>query len=237
MLNALFNPAALSALLQVIMIDIVLAGDNAVAVGLAAAGLPRHQRRTAIVCGLAVAVVARISFAVLTTQLLGIVGLLFGGGILLLSVGWKMWRELRAQAMAEEAAADAVLGNDPAIEPLVKPKTLREALTQILIADIAMSLDNVLAVAGAAREHPVVLVVGLLVSVALMGAAAHAIAHLLHRFHWVGYVGVLIVFYVALHMMWQGYHDVVRDVSHLGLCKQIPVCGANIRSHATTWFQ
>ncbi|MEJ0024023.1 MAG: YjbE family putative metal transport protein [Alphaproteobacteria bacterium] len=223
MLNNLLDPAAFSALLQVIMIDIVLAGDNAVAVGLAAAGLPLHQRRTAIFCGLAAAVVARISFAVLTTQLLGVVGLLFGGGLLLLGVGWKMWRELRDQAIADEAAADAALDNDPATEPLVKPKSFREALTQILIADVAMSLDNVLAVAGAAREHPTVLILGLLVSVALMGIAAHAIAHLLHRFRWIGYVGVLIVFYVALHMMWQGYNDVVRDIGPANLCKQIPL--------------
>jgi len=216
MLDEVFSAPALAALLQVLLIDLVLAGDNAVAVGLAAAGLPAEQRRKAIFWGLAVAVVTRIGFALVTTQLLGIVGLLFAGGLLLLWVCWKMWRELRHQASADEVAAAAAMDDDPATDPKVKPKSFRDALIQILIADISMSLDNVLAVAGAAREHPVVLVFGLLLSIALMGVAAHAIARLLHRYRWIGYVGLVIVLYVALHMMWQGSRDVVKDLGFTG---------------------
>jgi YjbE family integral membrane protein len=217
MLESLFSPGAFSALLQVLMIDLVLAGDNAVAVGVVAAGLPADQRRRAIFWGLVAAVVTRIAFALITTQLMGIIGLLFAGGILLLWVCWTMWREMRAQAAMDEAAAEAVLDADPATEPTgARPKTLRSALIQILIADVSMSLDNVLAVAGAAREHPTVLVLGLLVSIALMGVAASAIARLLHHYRWIGYIGLLIVLYVALHMMWQGHRDVVEDLGRTG---------------------
>src|SRR5688572_14594414 len=141
MLEELLSPSALSALVQVLLIDLVLAGDNAVAVGLAAAGLPAEQRRKAIFWGLAVAVITRIGFALITTQLLGVVGLLFAGGLLLLWVCWKMWRELRHQAVAAEEAAEAALDSDPATEPKVRPKSFREALLQILIADVSMSLD------------------------------------------------------------------------------------------------
>jgi YjbE family integral membrane protein len=219
MFEELLTPSALSALLQVLMIDLVLAGDNAVAVGLAAGGLPPEQRRKAIFCGLVAAVVTRIGFALITTQLLGIVGLLFAGGLLLLWVCWKMWREMRDQAEPEEEAAEAVLDADPTTEPAAaiakrQPKSFREALIQILIADVSMSLDNVLAVAGAAREHPTILVFGLVLSIALMGVAAHAIARLLHKYRWIGYVGLIIVLYVALHMMWEGHHDVVRDLGY-----------------------
>jgi YjbE family integral membrane protein len=159
-------------------------------------------------------VVIRSGFALITTQLLGVVGLLFAGGLLLLWVCWKMWRELRDQAIAGEEAAEAALDSDPSTEPKVQPKTFRQALVQILIADVSMSLDNVLAVAGAAREHPGILVFGLVLSIALMGVAAHAIARLLHRYRWIGYVGLIIVLYVALHMMWEGYRDVVQDLGY-----------------------
>jgi YjbE family integral membrane protein len=218
MFEELLSPGALSALLQVLMIDLVLAGDNAVAVGLAAGGLPQEQRKKAILYGLIAAVVLRIGFALITTQLLGIVGLLFAGGLLLLWVCWKMWRELHQQAEPEEAAAEAVLDADPSTEPAAavakrQPKTFREAFTQILIADVSMSLDNVLAVAGAAREHPAILVFGLLLSIALMGVAATYIAKLLHRYRWIGYVGLLIVLYVALHMMWEGHRTAVVDLN------------------------
>lgn len=216
MFEELLTPAALSALFQVLMIDLVLAGDNAVAVGLAAGGLPPEQRRKAIFWGLAAAVITRIGFALITTQLLGIIGLLFAGGVLLLWVCWKMWRELRDQAVAQEEAAEAALDSDPTTEPKVKPKSFKDALIQILIADVSMSLDNVLAVAGAAREHPAILVFGLLMSIALMGVAAHAIARLLHRYRWIGYIGLLIVLYVALHMMWQGSQDVIADMGWAG---------------------
>jgi YjbE family integral membrane protein len=214
MLEELLNPAALTALFQVLMIDLVLAGDNAVAVGLAAGGLAPELRRKAIFWGLAAAVVTRIGFALITTELLGIVGLLFAGGLLLLWVCWKMWRELREQAAHGEAQAQAAMDNNPATEPVAKPKTFKDALIQILVADVSMSLDNVLAVAGAAREHPGVLVFGLLLSIALMGVAAHAIARLLHRYRWIGFIGLAIVLYVALHMMWQGQQDVVADLGY-----------------------
>lgn len=208
--------SALSALFQVLMIDLVLAGDNAVAVGLAAAALPLAQRRKAILYGLIAAVVLRIGFALITTQLLQIVGLLFAGGVLLLWVCWKMWRELRHQAEEGEEIAEAVLDADPATEPKVKQaKTFREAFIQILVADVSMSLDNVLAVAGAAREHPGILVFGLLLSIALMGVAATYIARLLHKYRWIGYVGLIIVLYVALHMMWEGHRTVVVDLGRV----------------------
>jgi YjbE family integral membrane protein len=211
----LLSPSALTALFQVLMIDLVLAGDNAVAVGLAAGGLPQEQRKKAILWGLAAAVVIRIGFALITTQLLGIIGLLLAGGLLLLWVCWKMWRELRHQAQAEEVAAGAAMDNDPSTTPNVKPaKSFKDAFLQILIADISMSLDNVLAVAGAAREHPAILVFGLIMSIALMGVAASWIAKLLHRYRWIGYVGLLIVLYVALHMMWEGHQQVVADLGY-----------------------
>jgi YjbE family integral membrane protein len=211
----LLSPAAFTALFQVLMIDLVLAGDNAVAVGLAAGGLPPDQRKKAILWGLAAAVVIRIAFALITTQLLGIMGLLLAGGVLLLWVCWKMWRELRNQAHSEEVAAGAAMDDDPATVPQVKPaKSFKDAFLQILVADISMSLDNVLAVAGAAREHPAILVFGLILSIGLMGVAANWIAKLLHRFRWIGYIGLLIVLYVALHMMWEGHREVVADLGY-----------------------
>ncbi|CAN7287199.1 TerC family protein [Phenylobacterium sp. LjRoot219] len=216
MLESLLSPGAISALLQVLMIDLVLAGDNAVAVGVVAAGLPPDQRKRAIFWGLVAAVVTRIGFALITTQLMGVIGLLLAGGILLLWVCWKMWKEMRAQAAVDEATAEAVLDADPATEPnVVQAKSFRSALIQILIADVSMSLDNVLAVAGAAREHPSVLVFGLLVSIALMGVAATWIARLLHHYRWIGYVGLAIVLYVALHMMWEGHRDLITDLGRV----------------------
>lgn len=205
------DPAAAgAALLQVLMIDLVLAGDNAVAVGLAAGGLPQEQRKKAILYGLIAAVVLRIGFALITVQLLAIIGLLLAGGVLLLWVCWKMWREMRDQAAHDEAQAQAALDNDPATVPVVKQaKSFKAAFIQILIADVSMSLDNVLAVAGAAREHPGIMVFGLLLSIALMGVAATWIAKLLHKHRWIGYVGLAIVLYVAVHMIWQGYREVV----------------------------
>lgn len=214
----LFTPAALTALGQVLMIDLVLAGDNAVAVGLAAAALPVEQRRKAILIGLAAAVVLRIGFALVTVQLLAIIGLLLAGGVLLLWVCWKMWRELREQATHDQAEAQHELelamaiehGKGPTPEELgLKRKTFGAALLQIMIADVTMSLDNVLAVAGAAHEHPWIMVFGLILSIALMGIAATYIAKLLNRYRWIGYIGLVIVLYVALHMIWDGYRSVV----------------------------
>ncbi|CAN7425436.1 TerC family protein [Brevundimonas sp. LjRoot202] len=208
----------LAALGQVLMIDLVLAGDNAVAVGLAAAALPTELRRKAILIGLAAAVVLRIGFALITVQLLAIIGLLLAGGILLLWVCWKMWRELREQATHDQAEAEHELelalaiehGKGPSPEELgLKRKSFGAALLQIMIADVTMSLDNVLAVAGAAHDHPMIMVFGLVLSIALMGIAATFIARLLNKHRWIGYVGLVIVLYVALHMIWDGARSVV----------------------------
>jgi YjbE family integral membrane protein len=228
-----------AALLQVLMIDLVLAGDNAVAVGLAAGGLPQKDRKKAILYGLIAAVVLRIAFALITVQLLAIIGLLLAGGVLLLWVCWKMWRELREQAAEGEADAQAAL-NGETVAPRVKPaKSFRDAFLQILIADVSMSLDNVLAVAGAAREHPGILVFGLLLSIALMGVAATWIAKLLHRYRWIGYIGLLIVLYVALHMMWEGHRQVAVDLNKVDAYNAVmpdmldisPAEAAKFRSH------
>jgi YjbE family integral membrane protein len=207
-----------TALGQVLLMDLVLAGDNAVAVGLAAAALPQEQRKRAILIGLAAAVVMRIGFALITVQLLALVGLLLAGGLLLLWVCWKMWRELREQATHDQAEAEKELelalsiehGSGPSPEELgVKRKTFGAALLQIMIADLTMSLDNVLAVAGAAHEHPWIMVFGLILSIALMGVAATFIAKVLHRYRWIGYIGLVVVLYVALHMIWDGARQVV----------------------------
>jgi YjbE family integral membrane protein len=197
----IFTAAGLTALMQVIAIDLVLAGDNAVVIGLAAAGLPADQRKKAILVGILAATVLRIIFASITVQLLAIVGLLLAGGLLLLWVCWKMWRELRSQHGAEgEDALEAAEG---------KPKkTFWQAASQIVIADVSMSLDNVLAVAGAAREHPTVLVAGLALSIAMMGIAANFIARLLTKHRWIAYVGLAIILYVALDMMYRGALEV-----------------------------
>src|SRR6186997_2920907 len=189
---------AITAVLQVIMIDLVLAGDNAVVIGLAAAGLPPAQRSKAILVGIIAATVLRLAFAAIAIELLAIVGLLLAGGILLLWVCWKMWRELRGPS-AEDTEA-ALLKHDAH----VPRKTFAQAAWQIVIADVSMSLDNVLAVAGAAREHPVVLVFGLVLSIALMGFAASFVARLLHRYRWIAYLGLLIIFLVAVKMMLDG---------------------------------
>jgi len=205
-----FTPEAMTALLQVIGIDLVLAGDNAIVIGLAAAGLPKELRAKAILVGIIAATVMRIGFALVTTQLLAVTGLLFAGGILLLWVCWKMWRELsmpHATGDAAEALANSDLNADGTIAGGVKPKTFAQAATQIVIADVSMSLDNVLAVAGAAHEHPEVLIFGLGLSIALMGLAASWIASLLNKFRWIAYVGLVIILYVALKMMWEGWHE------------------------------
>ncbi|CAH1668359.1 TerC family protein [Chelatococcus asaccharovorans] len=211
-MSEFFTGEALTALLQVIMIDLVLAGDNAIVIGLAAAGLPKDQRAKAILIGIIAATVLRIIFAGLTTQLLQIVGLLLAGGILLLWVCWKMWRELRTPHAEEEAAvealADADLNADGTIAGGAPRKTFAQAAWQIVIADVSMSLDNVLAVAGAAREHPGVLVFGLALSIALMGIAASFIANLLQRFRWIAYVGLAVILYVALEMIYRGAVEV-----------------------------
>lgn len=210
-LGYLLTPEALQAFLQVVMIDLVLAGDNAVVIGLAAAGLPKEQRGKAIVIGIIAATVLRIIFALMTTVLLGIIGLLIAGGVLLLWVCWKMWRELRTPHHTdEEALTGEDLDGDGKIagEPITKKKSLRDAVIQIIVADVSMSLDNVLAVAGAAHDHPEILVFGLVLSVLLMGVAATFVARLLHKHRWIAYVGLVIILYVAVKMIWDGYAQV-----------------------------
>jgi len=222
--------AELSALLQVIMVDLVLAGDNAIVVGMVAAGLPREQRAKVILIGIAAATLLRVAFAVVTSQLLQIIGLTLAGGILLLWVCWKLWRELR-QHKREDTAVDHVEAGVGGVLPTADfdavrsapasalpglhvdnapLKTLRNAVIQIVVADVSMSLDNVLAVAGVARDHTWVLVIGLILSVAFMGAAAALIAGLLKRFHWIAYIGLAIILYVACQMIWDGTHEVVK---------------------------
>lgn len=200
------SPDFAAAFLQVVLIDLTLAGDNAVVIGLAAAGVPREKRGFAIAVGILAATVLRVFFALLTTTLLSIVGLLLAGGVLLLWVSWKMWREL-ARPQHMDRGADVLEGERPS-GPAPSPKTLRAAIIQIVLADISMSLDNVLAVAGAAHDHPVVLVFGLALSIMLMGFAATFIARLLERHRWIAYVGLVIIFLVAVEMIWRGGQEV-----------------------------
>ncbi len=206
-MGELFTASGLVALGQVLMIDLVLAGDNAVVVGMAAAGLPAELRKKAILIGIGAAAVMRIIFALMTTQLLAIVGLTFAGGVLLLWVAWKMWRELREQN-AEAEAVDELDGVH-AGGTAPQTKTLGQAMWQIIVADVSMSLDNVLAVAGAAKDHPVIMIIGLAVSVVLMGVAATFIAKLLHKHRWIAYVGLALILYVALTMMWDGGKEIM----------------------------
>jgi YjbE family integral membrane protein len=210
---------------QVILIDLLLAGDNAIVVGMAAAGLPAHQRTKVILIGIAAATVMRIGFAVGTNLLLSIIGLTLAGGILLLWVCWKFWRELEHQrrenrkaklragekmSAAEKADLEQGEGALPGSAPA---KTMRQAIVQIVIADVSMSLDNVLAVAGAAQDHYKVMVFGLILSVALMGLAASIIAKLLKRFHWIAYFGLAVILYVAVKMILTGWAEVAPMVN------------------------
>jgi YjbE family integral membrane protein len=208
----LFTAAGLGALVQVILIDLVLAGDNAVVIGLAAAGLEPTLRKRAILIGIMAATVLRICFALITTQLLSLGGgLLIAGGILLLYVCWKMYRELATHEQeheAEEALANADLNKDGTIARAPR-KTLRDAVIQIVIADVSMSLDNVLAVAGAAQHHFEALIFGLALSVVLMGVAASFIARLLHRFRWIAWLGLAIILFVAVRMLYEGADQVL----------------------------
>ena len=208
-------PEWLQPLAMVLFIDVVLAGDNAIVVGMAAAGLPADQRRKAIFWGIIAATVMRIAFASITVQLLSVVGIVLAGGVLLLWVCWKMYRELRdggghdhPDVTEQSEGVEALQG----AEPGAPRKTLRQAITQILVADISMSLDNVLAVAGAAKDHPYILIVGLAVSVVLMGVAATLIARLLDKHRWIAWVGLLVILYVALQMIYEGTHQVTEAV-------------------------
>ena len=192
----------LQAFVSVIIIDLVMSGDNAIIIGLAAAGLAPHLKRRAIFYGIVGATVLRVFFASITVQLLSVIGLLLAGGILLLWVAYKMWREIRLGLTAQPEAAVAEA------EAAMRGKTLRSAITTIVVADVSMSLDNVLAVAGAAHEFPGMLVFGLILSIALMAFAANLIANLLEKHRWLAYAGLAVVGYVALHMIWRGGHEV-----------------------------
>jgi YjbE family integral membrane protein len=212
----IFTSEGLVALGQVIMIDLVLAGDNAIVIGLAAAGLPKDQRNKAILVGIIAATVLRIIFALATTWLLALGGaLLIGGGLLLLWVCWKMWRELTGGGDHNEGA-EAITGEDldkdGDVADGIPRKTFAQAASQILIADVSMSLDNVLAVAGAAKEHPSVLIFGLALSIALMGFAATFVARLLNSYRWIAYIGLIIILYVAIIMTWEGGHLLRPDL-------------------------
>jgi len=211
-LTEIFTPEGFTALLTVIGIDLLLAGDNAIVIGLAAAGSPKEQRNKALLVGIRAATALRIGFAAIAVRLLAIVGLLLAGGILLLWVCWKMWRELQAgyshDRDVEEALFDQDLNADGKVAGCARKKTFAQAAWQIVIADVSMSLDNVLAVAGAAKDYPMVRVIGLILSISLMGLAATFVARLLNRYRWIAYVGLLIIVYVAVMMIVEGWHEV-----------------------------
>lgn len=199
------EPAAFTAFIQVLLIDLVLAGDNAIVVGALAAGLPADQRRKVILIGVGAALVLRIGFALVVQQLLGIVGLVLAGGILLLWVAWRMWRDIRS-GHGESAGSPEIEGDEAS--GLRPAKSFAAAAWGVAVADVSMSLDNVLAVAGAAREHPGILIVGLIFAVAMMGVAANVIAKYIERYRWIAWVGLLVILYVAIKMIWDGWHDV-----------------------------
>ena len=204
----MFSAAELSALLQVVVVDLVLAGDNAIVVGLVAAGLPAKDRARVIAIGIVAATLMRVAFAAVTVQLLQIVGLLLAGGLVLLWVAWKLWREIRAQR-ASHRSGDALAPEPGTGEGApAPPKRMRDAIVQIVVADLSMSLDNVLAVAGIARDHTWVLVVGLVLSVAFMGLAAAWIARQLEHRPWIAYIGLAVIFYVAMAMIVEGWQEI-----------------------------
>lgn len=225
-LDAYVDPMVRSqalAFIQVVFIDIVMAGDNAVAVGIAAAGLPADKRKRAILYGLIGAIATRIGFVLITVQLLKVVGLLLAGGLLLLWVCFKMWHELRMPAEPDHPLTTA--------KP-VKTRSLASAVLQILVADVSMSLDNVLAVTGAAENHVWVLAFGLLFSIAAMGVAANIIASVLHKYRWIGYAGVLVVLAVAIRMIWEGG----LEVWQIAKCDMSFKCVPDVLQEFRDWF-
>lgn len=200
--GSIFTAAGLVTLGQVILIDLTMAGDNVVIIGTLTSGLPAKDRRRVIMFGVGMSLIFLIAFALIATQLLKITGLLLAGGLLLLWVAYNMVRELRPkpQVTADDPETEAVEGPPPS-------KTFFQAAVQVTLADLSMSLDNVLAVAAAAREHPAVLFVGLALSVTLMGLAANIVARLVQRYHWIAWAGLLMILYVALKMVWEGAHQ------------------------------
>jgi len=206
---SMITPAAIAAFFEILAIDIVLAGDNAIVVGALAAGLPAAQRRKVIMIGVLAALILRIAFALLVTQLLQVVGLVLAGGILLLWVAWRMYRELRHEG--ESAGSEEIVGDEHS--GLKSAKSFASAAWGVAFADVSMSLDNVLAVAGAAKDHPWVLVFGLILSVILMGIAANIIARYIERYKWIAWVGLVVILWVALKMIWEGAGHVAPVIS------------------------
>lgn len=201
----IFTAAGLLTLGQVILIDLTMAGDNVVIMGTLTSGLPARERRRVIMLGVGMAVVFLIGFALIATKLLQITGLALAGGLLLLWVAYNMYREIHPKVIVttDDPRTDAVEGPPPS-------KTFLQAAIQVAVADLSMSLDNVLAVAAAAREHPAVLFIGIAFSVTLMGLAANLVARLIQRYHWVAWGGLLMILYVALKLIWEGWHDVAH---------------------------
>ena len=198
------SPSAFAAFIQVLLIDLVLAGDNAIVVGALAAGLPADQRRKVILIGVLAALVLRIGFALVVTQLMQVVGLIFIGGLLLVWVAWRMWRDLRHVDGQSPGSPEVEGDQDSGLRPA---KSFAGAVWAVAVADVSMSLDNVLAVAGAAREHPGILIVGLIFAVALMGVAANIIAKYIERYRWIAYIGLAVIVYVAVKMIYDGWVD------------------------------
>ncbi len=199
----IFTAAGLATLAQVILIDLTMAGDNVVVMGTLASGLPEKDRKRVIMFGVGMALFFLIGFALIATQLLKITGLVLAGGLLLLWVAYNMWRELRPTKMVVADDPDT-----PQVEGPPATKTFLQAAIQVTLADLSMSLDNVLAVAATARDHPTVLFIGLALSVTLMGLAANLVAKLIQKYHWISWIGLVLILYVSLKMIWEGWHQI-----------------------------
>ena len=199
------SASAWTALGSVILLDLVLAGDNAIVVGALAAGLPASQRKKVIAIGVIAALILRVVFALMVNLLMGFIGLVFIGGLLLLWVAWKMYRDLRRDEATESPGSPEVLGDENSGVPAAK--SFAAAAWAVAVADVSMSLDNVLAVAGAAKDHPGIMVVGLIFAVALMGVAANIIAQYIERYKWIAWAGMAVIVYVAVKMIYEGWVD------------------------------
>jgi YjbE family integral membrane protein len=204
------EPAAFAVFMQVLLLDLVLAGDNAIVVGALAAGLPPEQRKKVILIGVVAALVLRVIFALMVTWLLGITGLVLAGGLLLLWVAWKMYRDVTRSEATESPGSPEIAGDENSGIPAAK--SFAGAAWSVAVADVSMSLDNVLGVAGAAKDHPGIMVVGLIFAVALMGLAANIIAQYIERYRWIAWVGLAVIVYVAGKMIWEGWHEVQPQV-------------------------
>jgi YjbE family integral membrane protein len=207
------EPGAFAVFMQVLLLDLVLAGDNAIVVGALAAGLPAEQRKKVILIGVIAALVLRVIFALMVTWLLGVTGLVLAGGLLLLWVAWKMYRDVTRSEATESPGSPEIAGDENSGIPAAK--SFAGAAWSVAVADVSMSLDNVLGVAGAAKDHPGIMVVGLIFAVALMGIAANIIAQYIERYRWIAWVGLAVIVYVAGKMIWEGWHEVQPHVMAL----------------------